>query len=193
MVAVRRLASAGGIGYGQLMEAKRSKKSGVPPTAPTILTVREVSEFLRIHPTTIYRLVRTNQIPGFRVGSDWRFNSDTIDRWMTEQQAESKSRSTTNSRLRGVSLPKTSSKVTACDSCAIGSGAVRDPGGRGSASQSWQTFLRNHAARIASIDLFAESVIITVGFRTRDVGLARTPNVPNLVRKNIHGQLWAAW
>jgi len=69
------------------MEDKRSKKPGIAPAPLTILTVREVSRYLQLHPTTIYRLVRSNQIPGFRVGSDWRFNTATIDRWMSEQQA----------------------------------------------------------------------------------------------------------
>jgi len=38
------------------------------------LTVAELSEYLHIHRTTIYRLLRLGQLPGFRVGSDWRFN-----------------------------------------------------------------------------------------------------------------------
>jgi len=48
---------------------------------PQVLTVREVSEYLRVHPTTIYRLLRLKQIPGFLVGSDWRFDIDAINRW----------------------------------------------------------------------------------------------------------------
>ncbi|HTW87403.1 MAG TPA: helix-turn-helix domain-containing protein [Candidatus Binataceae bacterium] len=46
-----------------------------------VLTVREVSEYLRVHPSTIYRLLRQRQLPAFRVGSDWRFNVEAIDRW----------------------------------------------------------------------------------------------------------------
>jgi excisionase family DNA binding protein len=45
------------------------------------MTVQEVSEYLRVHPTTIYRLLRLKQIPGFLVGSDWRFNIDAINHW----------------------------------------------------------------------------------------------------------------
>jgi excisionase family DNA binding protein len=78
------------ISYGQPMGAKRSKKPGIAPAPPPVLTVREVSERLRVHPTTIYRLLRSNQIPAFRVGSDWRFSTDMIDRWMSAQQAEVK-------------------------------------------------------------------------------------------------------
>jgi excisionase family DNA binding protein len=51
-----------------------------------VLTVREVSEYLRVHPTTIYRLLRRKQLPAFRVGSEWRFSQDTIDRWRSEEE-----------------------------------------------------------------------------------------------------------
>ena len=37
---------------------------------------------------TIYHLLRSNQIPAFRVGSDWRFSTEMIDRWMSEGQQE---------------------------------------------------------------------------------------------------------
>ncbi len=46
-----------------------------------ILTISELSAHLRVHPTTIYRLLREGRIPGFRVGSAWRFNRASIERW----------------------------------------------------------------------------------------------------------------
>jgi excisionase family DNA binding protein len=49
-----------------------------------VLTVREVSEYLRVHPSTVYRLLRKNQLPAFRVGSDWRFSADSIAKWLAE-------------------------------------------------------------------------------------------------------------
>ena len=49
------------------------------------LTVREVCELLRIHPTTVYKLVRQGKIPSFRIGSYWRFRTDVIERWMAEK------------------------------------------------------------------------------------------------------------
>ena len=39
------------------------------------LTVREVCELLRIHPTMVYKLVRQGKIPSFRIGSCWRFRT----------------------------------------------------------------------------------------------------------------------
>jgi excisionase family DNA binding protein len=43
--------------------------------------VRELSEHLRVHPTTIYRLLRRGLIPGFRVGNIWRFRRAAIETW----------------------------------------------------------------------------------------------------------------
>jgi len=68
------------------MKDLEPKKTGMPPPPPTILTVVELSEYLRVHPTTIYRLLRTRQIPGFRVGSDWRFDVQMIDRWRRSEE-----------------------------------------------------------------------------------------------------------
>jgi excisionase family DNA binding protein len=46
-----------------------------------ILTISELSAHLRVHPTTIYRLLREGRIPGFRVGSAWRFSRTAIEKW----------------------------------------------------------------------------------------------------------------
>jgi excisionase family DNA binding protein len=50
-----------------------------------VLTVGEVAKYLHVHPTTIYRLLKMRKLPGFRVGSDWRFNLETIEAWMQQQ------------------------------------------------------------------------------------------------------------
>jgi excisionase family DNA binding protein len=50
-------------------------------SAEEILTISELSAHLRVHPTTIYRLLREGRIPGFRVGSAWRFSRAAIEVW----------------------------------------------------------------------------------------------------------------
>jgi excisionase family DNA binding protein len=50
-----------------------------------IFTIKELSEHLRVHPTTIYRLLRQGRLPGFRVGSNWRFSREAIEQWEREQ------------------------------------------------------------------------------------------------------------
>jgi excisionase family DNA binding protein len=54
--------------------------------SPSILTLGDVAEYLRVHPSTIYRLVKMRQLPAFKVGSDWRFNRESIDRWRNDAE-----------------------------------------------------------------------------------------------------------
>jgi excisionase family DNA binding protein len=61
-------------------DEKRSDKEDSVPV-PEILKVAELAEYLRLNPATVYRLLRREQLPGFRVGGEWRFNLDEIDRW----------------------------------------------------------------------------------------------------------------
>jgi|HubBroStandDraft_4_1064222.scaffolds.fasta_scaffold1716377_1 excisionase family DNA binding protein len=50
----------------------------------TVLKVGEVARLLRIHPVTVYRLLKNGSIPAFRLGSEWRFSQETIERWIKE-------------------------------------------------------------------------------------------------------------
>jgi excisionase family DNA binding protein len=52
-----------------------------------VLTLDELAEYLHVHPTTLYRLLKNHAIPAFRVGSEWRFNQESIDRWMKERES----------------------------------------------------------------------------------------------------------
>jgi excisionase family DNA binding protein len=52
----------------------------------SVLTVNELSDYLKVHPSTIYRLLKTGQLPAFRIGSDWRFNVEEIERWLVERE-----------------------------------------------------------------------------------------------------------
>ncbi len=54
---------------------------------PNVLTVREVAEMFKVHQTMIYKLLKRGQIPGFRLGSDWRFNREQLDKWRLSQTA----------------------------------------------------------------------------------------------------------
>jgi excisionase family DNA binding protein len=51
-----------------------------------VLTLEEVAGYLRVHPSTVYRLLKKRQIPAFKVGSDWRFNLESIDHWRSEAE-----------------------------------------------------------------------------------------------------------
>jgi excisionase family DNA binding protein len=55
-----------------------------------IMTVGEVAAWLRVHPTTVYRLLQQGKIPAFKVGSDWRLNREIVEQWLKQQGAEDK-------------------------------------------------------------------------------------------------------
>jgi excisionase family DNA binding protein len=54
----------------------------------TVMTLEEVAAYLRVHQSTVYRLLKAQSIPAFKLGSDWRFNQESIDNWIA--QAEQK-------------------------------------------------------------------------------------------------------
>jgi excisionase family DNA binding protein len=57
--------------------------------APTrLVTVKELSDYLRVHPSTIYRLLKRGELPAIKLGSDWRFSLEAIDRWRQRQGIE---------------------------------------------------------------------------------------------------------
>ena len=61
--------------------AFKTKRSAGELAASMVLTVEEVARYLHVHQSTIYRLVRQKELPAFKVGSDWRFNIESIDKW----------------------------------------------------------------------------------------------------------------
>ncbi len=53
---------------------------------PTIMTVREVAGYLRMHEMTIYRMARQGEIPAYKVGNRWRFNRTRLGDWLREHE-----------------------------------------------------------------------------------------------------------
>jgi excisionase family DNA binding protein len=61
-------------------------KSKRHTVAPSVFTVGELADYLRVHPSTIYRLLERKELPAFKVGRDWRFTMEEIDRWRAKRQ-----------------------------------------------------------------------------------------------------------
>ncbi len=53
---------------------------------PDLLNIREVAELLRVGDKTIYTLVQNGELPGFKVGGQWRFKRSDIDTWIETQK-----------------------------------------------------------------------------------------------------------
>ncbi len=50
----------------------------------TILTVREVAEYLRMSEAKVYRLANERHLPAIRIGKSWRFRKDLLDEWLSQ-------------------------------------------------------------------------------------------------------------
>ena len=53
-------------------------------TRPEVMTIHEVSEYLRIPISSLYRLAQSGKIPCQKVGRHWRFHRESLDRWLQE-------------------------------------------------------------------------------------------------------------
>lgn len=50
-----------------------------------VLTVREVSHYLKLGRSTVYRLAQGGRLPGRKVGGTWRFSRRNLDEWLAQQ------------------------------------------------------------------------------------------------------------
>jgi len=67
----------------------RQEKPPIETGPSRIVTMHEISEYLHLHRSTIYRLIKRKQIPAFRIDSDWRFDIEEIDRWRFQMTTRS--------------------------------------------------------------------------------------------------------
>jgi len=50
-----------------------------------LLTTRQLQDILKVDRTTIYRMVNSGQLPAIRVGNQWRFPREGVERWLAGQ------------------------------------------------------------------------------------------------------------
>jgi len=51
-----------------------------------VLTIEELSVYLKISKSTLYKLVREGSVPCQKVGRHWRFRKEAIDAWLVKAQ-----------------------------------------------------------------------------------------------------------
>ena len=55
-----------------------------------MMTIKEVAEYLSVHEKTIYRLVKSGELPALRVGGQWRFDIKELDALVRQQRPKRK-------------------------------------------------------------------------------------------------------
>ncbi len=53
-----------------------------------ILDADEVAKLLKVHPRTVKRLASEGILPGFKVGSQWRFRREAINEYIRRQERQ---------------------------------------------------------------------------------------------------------
>ena len=51
------------------------------------MTLKEVARYLGLHEITVYRYVKHKQLPGFKIGGQWRFKKEILDNFLDRQIA----------------------------------------------------------------------------------------------------------
>lgn len=54
-----------------------------PPDA--VMTIIELSKYLKISRSTLYKLAQEGKVPGQKVGRHWRFHKAAVDRWLGDR------------------------------------------------------------------------------------------------------------
>ena len=66
----------------------------IPATIePAVLTIDDLAALFRCHRCSIYKLIRRQGLPGWKLGTqgqggDYRFNTEQVLKWMDEQQSK---------------------------------------------------------------------------------------------------------
>jgi PTS system nitrogen regulatory IIA component len=63
----------------------RVRRSLDPPSPLDLLTTRELAAYLRLNERTILKLASHGELPGVRLGNQWRFRRAVIDTWLDDQ------------------------------------------------------------------------------------------------------------
>jgi excisionase family DNA binding protein len=61
---------------------------GVAQVQPSVLTLREASQLLRISAASLQAMAEARQVPGFTVDGKWRFGRAALEAWLSDQRAQ---------------------------------------------------------------------------------------------------------
>jgi len=50
-----------------------------------LMTLEEVADYLRLSIHTVYKMAQQGRIPAYKVGKQWRFKKEIIDKWITSK------------------------------------------------------------------------------------------------------------
>ena len=67
-----------------MVRVKKIVQRRINPLENDIMTLEEVSAYLRLKPQTIYTWAQEGKIPAAKLGKEWRFIKSIIDEWFIQ-------------------------------------------------------------------------------------------------------------
>jgi excisionase family DNA binding protein len=61
----------------------------------SVFTIEELSEYLKISKSTLYKLAQEGSLPGQKVGKHWRFHRDAVNNWLMQRTPKMAKNTTT--------------------------------------------------------------------------------------------------
>jgi excisionase family DNA binding protein len=55
------------------------------PFRATLMAV-EVAKHLKVHLSTVYKMTKHGELPGFKIGNEWRFDRAQIEEWIRSRR-----------------------------------------------------------------------------------------------------------
>lgn len=80
--------SFGGSRGACLFSARPAEGEQMEKRDDSVMTIDELSEYLKIAKSTLYKLAQEGKLPGQKVGRHWRFHKTVIDRWLGDKKAK---------------------------------------------------------------------------------------------------------
>ena len=67
------------------LELPRQALSCMSHGIETLLTTKEASQVLKIHPKVLERMAKRGEVPALKVGKFWRYRATTLDAWINSR------------------------------------------------------------------------------------------------------------
>jgi excisionase family DNA binding protein len=65
--------------------ARESLVNSLPHGIEALLTTKEASQILKIHPKVLERMAKRGEVPALKVGKFWRYRATTLDAWINSR------------------------------------------------------------------------------------------------------------
>ena len=66
------------------------------------MTIGEVASYLKVSKETIYKMVQLGEIPGMKIGNQWRFDEEDLELWLKENKKKHQLRKSTKKNTANI-------------------------------------------------------------------------------------------